>query len=110
MPWDIEYPFPDVIEHIKGLQEPTRNKVVRALELLEEHGPRLPPPHSKMLGEGIHELRTSGSPPQRLYYAFQSGLRIVVLHAAVKGGGQRGGKRRQKADIGLARTRLQSLR
>lgn len=58
-------------------------------------------PHAKPLGDGLHELRTSGRDPQRLYYAFESD-RVCILH--------HGTKHAQSTDVATARHRLADLR
>lgn len=42
---------------ILGLPHGMREKAVHDLELLQQYGPRLREPHSKLIGDGIFELR-----------------------------------------------------
>lgn len=109
MAWTVEYPFPDVPEAITRLQEPARRKTLWFLSQLAEHGYRMPSEHAKSVGDGVWRLRVFHDPAIRLYYAVQVDS-ILVLHIAQKGGGQQGGKRRQKADIDFAKDRLASFR
>lgn len=55
------------------------------LDLLEDHGPQLGPPHSKAMGGGLFELRPRcRSGIGRAFYCFCGGRVITVLHAFVK--------------------------
>lgn len=74
-----------VKEFIDGLSKAARAKVYAGLTMLEEHGNRLQLPHSRALGEGLHELRiTHPEGPFRIIYCYQPGRRVVLLHAFVK--------------------------
>jgi putative component of toxin-antitoxin plasmid stabilization module len=109
MAWTVEFPFPDVPEAIRGLQEPARRKTLWLLGQLAEHGYRMPAEHAKPVGGGVLRLRVSQNPAIRLYYALQVDS-VLILHIARKGGGQKGGKRQQQTDIDFAKERLASLR
>jgi hypothetical protein len=94
--WEIEFADGEVTEHIRQLDPQTRQKVLRVLTYLEQNGNRLGMPHSRALGDGLFELRTSGRKPQRLYYGFKESRIYIVNH----------GKENQQAAIELARERL----
>jgi hypothetical protein len=75
MAWGIEYyktsDGQEVIkDFIDNLQENTKAKVGRQLDLLEAHGNHLGMPHAKPMGGGLIELRVRGKQEVRIFYAF----------------------------------------
>lgn len=72
-----------VEEFIDKLDEGTKSKVLRILELLEEYGPALRMPYSKKISSNLFELRVRGKIEIRIFYAFKQNL-IYPLHAFVK--------------------------
>jgi phage-related protein len=75
---------PVVGKFIRGLLSPTRSKVSRLLDLLEEYGTDLGMPHAKAMGDGLIELRARGKQEVRVFYAFAYGRKIYLLHGFVK--------------------------
>lgn len=74
-----------VREFIDGLSKAARAKVYAAVTMLEEYGNRLQLPHSRALGNGLHELRISHPEgPFRVIYCYRPDRKIVLLHAFVK--------------------------
>lgn len=72
-------------EFLLSLDEKMRVKVLRNMQHLQIHGPRLREPYSKPLGDGIFELRTQASGNiTRVLYFFYVGHRIVVTHGFIK--------------------------
>ena len=82
--WQVEY-YPSVNKFIAQLESPQKAKVIRAVNLLQEYGPQIRPPHSKKLAgyKNLFELRTSGKSPVRLMYT-PSEQRFIILHAFTK--------------------------
>lgn len=74
--------------------------VAKELKLLELCGNKLSLPHSRMLKEGLFELRERNF-GYRIYYGFAPDRTILLLHA--------GDKSSQQKDIAIARKRLASL-
>lgn len=75
------------------------------LAMLEEHGNRLLMPHSRVLGEGLYEIRVPhGEGPFRIIYCFRPGQRIVLLHGFVKKT-----QKTPREDMDLARKRKQAV-
>ena len=68
---------------IKSLQKPTIAKVLRNIDLLEEFGQKLGPPHTKKISARLFELRISGKQEVRIFYSFQK-LQIFLLHGFIK--------------------------
>ncbi len=75
---------PVVSKFIHELQNPTRAKVSRLLDLLETYGTDLSMPHAKALGDGLIELRVRGKQEVRIFYAFASRRNIYLLHGFIK--------------------------
>lgn len=68
---------------IKTLQKPTIAKVLRSIDLLEQFGQQLGPPHTKKITDNLFELRISGKQEVRIFYTFYKS-RIFLLHGFVK--------------------------
>lgn len=74
-----------VEEFLDSLNIKMRNKVVDNLRHLQIHGYKLREPYSKLLEDGIFELRTQfGRDINRILYFFYVGNRIVMTHGFVK--------------------------
>ncbi|CAK6694014.1 type II toxin-antitoxin system RelE/ParE family toxin [Synechococcus sp. CBW1107] len=81
-------------------------EAVELLDLLEDHGPQLGPPHSKAMGGGLFELRPRGrSGIGRAFYCFCSGPVITVLHAFVKKT-----QKTPRRELLIARERLRNVK
>lgn len=82
MPWEVEYT--DEFEHWwDELSEGHQDAVTAKVELLMDHGPNLPDPHSSDIRTSRHgvmrELRVqSAGKPIRVFYAFDP-RRISIL-------------------------------
>lgn len=68
---------------LHDLDEPTHAKAIKTIELLQTHGPALPPPYSKKLTANLYELRTSGKIAIRILYTNHQGV-YYLLHAFKK--------------------------
>ena len=75
-----ERPAAAFVEH---LPEAARAEVAALLAALRERGNLLRPPHSKALGEGLFELRSTKH-AVRIFYMFRPGRQIVLLDGVVK--------------------------
>jgi len=72
-------------EFISALDVKTRAKMVGLLELLEEKGNQLREPYSKMLDDGIFEIRCKvGNNITRVLYFFYFEGKIVLTNGFVK--------------------------
>lgn len=106
--WEIDYyesPAGNkpVEEFINLLEEKAQNKIVRALELLEEFGIRLEHPHVKKLtGTSLWELRILGSDSIRIFYVTKEQKHFLLLH-----GFKKKSQKTDKKEIKIAIKRLQ---
>lgn len=74
-----------VAEFIFSLDNKMAAKVLRTIDLLEEHGNDLRPPYSKAISNGIFELRTKqGSDITRVFYFFFVGNKAIITNGFVK--------------------------
>jgi phage-related protein len=90
-----------VREWLQMLDKPERLQLGKAIQMLQRSGPALPMPYSGRLGEGLYELRERiGKVRYRIFYAFDGGRIVVLLHAVTKD------QRVVEADIAFARRRL----
>ncbi|MXV79078.1 MAG: addiction module toxin RelE [Chloroflexi bacterium] len=93
MEWEVEYT--DEFEHWwLQLSERLQGSVTAKVELLEEHGPNLPFPHSSSVltsrHGGMRELRVqSGGSPIRIFYAFDPRRTSILLIGGDKTGNDR---------------------
>lgn len=69
----------DVAAFIEGLAPATIAKVLRTIDLLQEFGNALGMPHSKLIDQGLFELRIRGTQEIRLFYTFHH-KKAVILH------------------------------
>lgn len=74
-----------MIEFLDSLDIKKRAKILRTIDILEKNGNDLREPYSKLLGEGIFELRVKqGSDIVRALYFFCVGRKIIITHGFVK--------------------------
>ncbi len=72
-------------EFIKSLDDKMIAKVLRVLNVLEINGPMVRMPYSRMLNDGIFEIRAQqGSDIVRILYFYSTGKRIVLTHGFIK--------------------------
>ena len=91
-----------VREWLQSLDKRERLQLGQAIQVLQMNGPRLPMPYARPLGGGLFELRERiGKVRYRIFYAFDSGRIVVLLHAAAKD------QRVIEEELALARLRLQ---
>ena len=100
MKWNIVY-CEEVEAWLDKLSKQQLKSVAKELRLVELVGNQLKLPHSCSLGAGLFELRERQH-GYRVYYTFDQGQLIVLLHA--------GDKKSQAKDIKLARKLLETYR
>ncbi len=72
-------------EFILAQDKKMKAKLYRMIELLEERGYTLREPYSKMLNDGIFELRAKqGNDISRILYFFVVGSKIILTNGFVK--------------------------
>lgn len=73
----------EVKSFVKKLQKPTRSKVLRGIELIEQYGQNLGMPHAKKITKLLYELRIRGREEVRIFYAVE-GNSAFLIHGFVK--------------------------
>ncbi len=68
---------------VKKLQKPTRSKVLRGIELIEQYGQNLSMPHAKKITNFLYELRIRGTQEVRILYVLQEET-ATLIHGFVK--------------------------
>ncbi|MFP2514965.1 type II toxin-antitoxin system RelE/ParE family toxin [Buttiauxella agrestis] len=71
-------------EELVALPSQLRGRMFRLIERLESEGNQLRMPHSRVLGNGLFELRVGDKDIARAVYAFSYGQTIYILHAFTK--------------------------
>ena len=84
MTWNVSF-YKGVDDLILKMPASIQARLLRLLELLEEFGVNVGPPHSLPMGGGLFEVRAKAKDGiGRALYCYRSGNRIVVLHVFVK--------------------------
>ncbi|MHB8858084.1 MAG: type II toxin-antitoxin system RelE/ParE family toxin [Thermoleophilia bacterium] len=105
MPYEIEYFHRRVEAEIESWPVGILADYARLAELLMEFGPDLKMPHSKAMGKGLFELRTSGREGiGRVMYCFVMGKRVVIVHAFIKKT-----RKTSERDLKIARKRMKEV-
>ena len=92
-----------VREWLQSLDKAKRLQLGQAIQVLQMNGPLLSMPYACPLGKGLYELRERvGRVRYRIFYAFDGGKLVVLLHAVTKD------QRTIEDDIALARQRLKN--
>ena len=74
-----------LLDFLNSLDKKMYAKVMRTVKLLRDNGNELREPYSKVLSDGIFELRVKvGSDISRVLYFFVAGNKIVLTNGFVK--------------------------
>ena len=85
LPWTLSYYNERVARTIGGWPAGIRARFLRLAETMLTHGPNLGMPHTRAMGDGLFEVRASGSEGiGRAFYVTAARRRIVVVHAFIK--------------------------
>jgi phage-related protein len=85
MRWEILYYNKKLEEDILSLPKTLVAKYFHYTEIMERLGADLGMPHTKLLGNGLLELRLKGKEGiARVFYMTQVGKKIMMLHCVIK--------------------------
>lgn len=105
--WEIIYyetsqSISPIREFIQSLDVKVQNKIADVLDLLEEYGTLVGPPHSKkVIGTPLWELRILGSDNIRIFYVAIFNRKFLLLHGFQK--------KKQKTDKREIKTAINRL-
>lgn len=84
MSWAINF-YDGVDDVIYDMPPKIQARMLRLLELMEEHGANLGSPHTAPMGGGIFEIRAKAKEGiGRALFCYTKGEHIYILHAFVK--------------------------
>jgi phage-related protein len=79
----LQFVRDDIQDFLMSFDGATVNKISKSLELLDELGLHLGPPHTKKIQKDLYELRILSVHSMRIFYTFRSDT-LYILHAFVK--------------------------
>jgi len=84
MSWTIDF-YNGVEDAIVSMPPKIQARMLRLLELMEEHGANLGAPHTAPMGDGLFEIRAKAKEGiGRAFFCYMKGEHIHILHAFVK--------------------------
>ncbi|WP_415892555.1 type II toxin-antitoxin system RelE/ParE family toxin [Neptuniibacter sp. PT8_73] len=102
--WNIEF-YDGVDESILEMPPKIQARMLRLLEMIEEHGANLGSPHTESMGDGLFEIRGKAKEGiGRGLFCHMDGPNIIVLHAFVKKS-----QKTPKSELKLARNRMKEV-
>lgn len=105
MGWRVTYYGNSVTDVIKAWPVGLKGKYLRMIDLIEQHGAQLGPPHTANLGDGLFEVRIKANEGiARAFFCYMIKKEIIILHAMIK--------KTQKTplrDLSIARARMKEL-
>ena len=105
MTWNVDF-YDGIEDEILAMPPKIQARMLKLLELIEEHGANLGEPHTKPMGDGLFEIRAKAQEGiGRGLFCYLDGPNIKVLHAFVKKS-----KKTPKKDIDLAKERMKEVK
>ena len=84
MTWTIDF-YDGVEDAIVDMPPKIQARMLRLLELMEEHGANLGAPHTAPMGDGLFEIRAKAKEGiGRALFCYMKGKHVYILHAFVK--------------------------
>ena len=105
MTWKIDF-YQGVEEAVLQMPPKIQARMLRLLDLIEEHGANLGEPHTATLGGGLFEIRAKAKEGiGRGLFCYMKGKHVVVLHAFIKKS-----QKTPKQDLDLAKQRMTEVK
>ncbi|MDC9592194.1 type II toxin-antitoxin system RelE/ParE family toxin [Xenorhabdus sp. IM139775] len=105
MSWNIDF-YHGVIDSILDMPPKIQARMLKLLELMEQHGANLGSPHTEPMGNGLFELRAKAQEGiGRGLFCYLDGSNIYILHAFVKKS-----QKTPKKDLDLAKSRMKEVK
>lgn len=106
MNWNIKYYSTNVEETILDLPNGLLARYLRLTDLMLEFGPNLGMPHTKVIKDGLFELRVKSKEGiARVFYCTVINKRIFMLHIFIKKS-----QKMPKKELKLAMSRLKEVK
>jgi phage-related protein len=104
MSWAIDF-YSGVQDAIIEMPPKIQARMIRLLELMEEHGANLGSPHTASMGDGLFEIRAKAKEGiGRALFCYMKGEHVYILHAFVKKS-----QKTPKKDLELAKIRMKEV-
>ena len=105
MTWEIEF-YHGVQEDILGMPPKIQARMLKLLEMIEEHGANLGAPHTEPMGDGLFEIRAKAKEGiGRSLFCYMKGEKVCVLTAFVKKS-----QKTPKKELDLAKDRMKEVK
>ncbi|MBD2786521.1 type II toxin-antitoxin system RelE/ParE family toxin [Xenorhabdus sp. DI] len=105
MSWNIDF-YHGVMDSILDMPPKIQARMLKLLELMEQHGANLGSPHTEPMGNGLFELRAKAQEGiGRGLFCYLDGSNIYILHAFVKKS-----QKTPKKDLDLAKSRMKEVK
>ena len=106
MKWAIDFYSEAVYGEFMQWPSKIKERLLRFVELMKEHGANLGMPYTRALGDGLFELRVKAQEGiGRAFFCYVVNKRIIILHGCIK--------KTQKTplqELRLAKERLKKVR
>ena len=104
MTWVMDF-YRGVEDMIVEMPPRIQARMIRLLELMEEHGANLGAPHTMPVGDGLFEIRAKAKEGiGRALFCYMKGNHVYMLHAFVKKS-----QKTPKKDLDLAKARMKEV-
>jgi len=104
MKWTIDF-HDGVEDNIVEMPPKIQARMLRLLDLMEEHGANLGAPHTTPMGDGLFEVRAKAKEGiGRALFCYMKGEHVYILHAFVKKS-----QKTPKKDLDLAKIRMKEV-
>lgn len=104
MTWKVNL-YPGVEDDIVSMPPKIQARILRLLDLIEEQGANLGPPHTESMGGGLFEIRAKAREGiGRSLFCYVRGQEICVLTAFVKKS-----QKTPKKELALAKSRMKEV-
>lgn len=105
MVWKVDF-YEGVEDEILSMPPKMQARMIKLLELIEQHGANLGPPHTDSMGDGLFEIRAKSQEGiGRGLFCYLKGKHIYVLRAFIKKS-----NKTPKKEIELARNRMKEVK
>lgn len=105
MTWEIDF-YNGVQEDILAMPPKIQARMLRLLDMIEEHGANLGAPHTEPMGDGLFEIRAKAKEGiGRSLFCYMKGEKVCVLTAFVKKS-----QKTPKKELDLAKDRMKEVK